>query len=332
MRPSASQTLLVAGASGTIGAAVVARALERGWQVLALLRSDAPAPVASSAGAGRLVCLRAASMSLASLEETLAGHRFDALVSCVASRSGVAEDAWAVDYQLNRNLLTLALDRGCRCFVLLSAICVQKPRLAFQRAKLAFEGELAESAMPYAIVRATAFFKSLSGQIRRVRDGKPFLIFGDGEGTACAPIAAQDLATFLLDCIDDSTRHGRVLPLGGPGPALTPRAQGELLFALTGRQPRFRSVPASILSTAAAVLGVFGRWLPALAEKAELARIGHYYATESMLLWDTERERYDARATPAFGTMTLESYYRERLQTDADDELDRDLRLFDRNP
>jgi divinyl chlorophyllide a 8-vinyl-reductase len=52
--------------------------------------------------------------------------------------------------------------------VLLSAICVQKPELAFQHAKLAFERALIDSGLAYTIVRPTAFFKSLSGQVDRV--------------------------------------------------------------------------------------------------------------------------------------------------------------------
>lgn len=32
----------------------------------------------------------------------------------------------------------------------------------------------------YSIVRPTSFFKSLSGQVDRLRRGKPFLVFGDG--------------------------------------------------------------------------------------------------------------------------------------------------------
>ena len=52
-----------------------------------------------------------------------------------------------------------------------------------------------------------------------------------------------------------------------------------------------------------------GRVVPALAEKAELARIGRYYATESMLVWDPATERYDAAATPSTGTETLFDFY-----------------------
>ena len=191
--------------------------------------------------------------------------------------------------------------------MLLSAICVQKPRLAFQRAKLAFEAELAGSGVRYSIVRPTAYFKSLSGQVGRLRRGKPFLLFGDGRQTACKPIGDGDLARYLVGCLTEAERWDRVLPIGGPGPAVTPREMGERLFALLGRPPRFRSVPAGLLGGVAAVLDAIG-----LREKAELARIGRYYATESMLVWDAAAGRYDAAATPETGSETLFGFF-ERL-------------------
>jgi len=82
--------------------------------------------------------------------------------------------------------------------VLLSAICVQRPHLAFQRAKLAAEAALAASGLRYSIVRPTAYFKSLSGQLDRLRAGRPFLVFGDGRVTACKPISDGDLARYMV--------------------------------------------------------------------------------------------------------------------------------------
>ena len=49
---------------------------------------------------------------------------------------------------------------------------------------------------------------------------------------------------------------------------------------------------------------------PRLTDKAELARIGRYYATESMLLLDPQTGRYDAAATPATGRDSLLDFYR----------------------
>jgi len=173
--------------------------------------------------------------------------------------------------------------------VLLSAICVQKPLLAFQQAKLAFEAELMASGLTWSIVRPTAFFKSLSGQVARVQQGKPFLLFGDGTLTSCKPISDDDLAEFIATCVDDPARQNRVLPIGGPGDAMTPRQQGDLLFALTGKTPRFKRVPVGLLDVIIATLSAAGRFVPALRAKAELAKIGRYYASESMLVWTQRR-------------------------------------------
>jgi divinyl chlorophyllide a 8-vinyl-reductase len=229
----------------------------------------------------------------------------------MASRTGTPKDAWLVDYQANLNALQLAKESGVKHFVMLSAICVQKPLLAFQHAKLAFENALINSGLSYSIVRPTAFFKSLSGQLQRVKAGKPYLIFGDGKQTACKPISDDDLADYLAGCLENTNRHNRILPIGGPGPAITPIEQGEYLFKLLKKTPRFKSVPLGLLDGIASVLGLFGKVIPFLADKAELAKIGRYYASESMLVWDVNAQRYDADLTPSHGTQTLFEAYDE---------------------
>ena len=65
------------------------------------------------------------------------------------------------------------------------------------------------------------------------------------------------------------------------------------------------------MNTIAGGLALAGRLSPRLAEKAELARIGHYYATESMLVWNAQTQTYDADATPSFGTQTLFDHYQQ---------------------
>ena len=56
-------------------------------------------------------------------------------------------------------------------------------------------------------------------------------------------------------------------------------------------------------------LSLLGHVVPTFANKAELARIGRYYATESMLVWDSAKNRYDADATPSTGHETLWDCY-----------------------
>ncbi|KNY19351.1 NAD(P)H-binding protein [Methylobacterium sp. ARG-1] len=308
---TAPRRVLVLGGTGTIGRATVRALAARGHAVVCLVRQPAPLPAGVTA--------RVADVTdpAALARDGIRGEPFDVLVSCLASRTGLPDDAWAIDYRAQVNALRAAEAAGVTHVILLSAICVQKPVLAFQHAKLAFERVLMDSSLAYTIVRPTAFFKSLSGQIDRVTRGKPFLVFGDGLLTACKPISDDDLGGYLADCIDAGDRRNRVLPIGGPGEAMTPKAQGEHLFALLGRAPRFRHVPVALLDGIIAVLSTLGRWIPALAAKAELARIGRYYATESMLVLDPATGRYDAHATPSTGSDTLFAYYARVVRGEA---------------
>ena len=306
------------GATGTIGRATVRALLRHGHEVVCLVRAQKADPALLFPGATLRVGDVTDPVSVA--RDGLRGEGFDALVSCLASRTGAPQDAWAIDHQAQLNVLHAARAAGVQQVVLLSAICVQKPLLDFQNAKLAFEKELVDAGLNHSIVRATAFFKSLSGQVERVKRGKPFLVFGNGTLTACKPISDDDLGDFLAGCLNDTTRHRRILPLGGPGEAITPRQQGEMLFALLGRPPRFKQVPVALLDGIVGVLGTLGRVLPPLAAKAELARIGRYYATESMLVWNAAAGRYDAAATPSHGKQTLAEHYRALLSGEARNE------------
>lgn len=298
--------VILLGATGTIGRATARALLARGHDVVCAVRRGAPPPPDVTTR----ICEVTDPDSLR--RDGFAGERFDALVSCLASRTGVSRDAWAIDHQAHVDALAAARQAGVTHVVLLSAICAQKPHLAFQQAKLAFEAVLRESGLRWSIVRPTAYFKSLSGQIERVRAGRPFLLFGDGALTACKPISDDDLGAYLAACLDDPARWDRVLPIGGPGPAITPREQGEALFALLGRKPRFRQVPVALLDAVVAVLTALG-----LRDKAELARIGRYYATESMLVLDPLTGRYEADATPETGSDTLFDYYARVIAGDA---------------
>ncbi len=323
VRSSGSKRVMMLGATGTIGQAATRAFVACGHDVVCFVRSRAG--VGGSLGPDETAeILKGATLRVGDVTDSqslavdgFCGERFDAVVSCLASRTGAPADAWAIDHDAHIGVLKAAKDAGVTHMVLLSAICVQKPKLEFQKAKLAFEKALIESGLTYSIVRPTAFFKSLSGQIERVKRGKPFLLFGDGELTACKPISDDDLGRFIAECLDDESRRNCILPIGGPGEAVTPKQQGEYLFSLFGRKPRFKRVPVALLNTIIFVLSALGRVAPPLAEKAELARIGRYYATESMLALDETTGRYDADRTPSTGTETLFDYYDHLLKGEA---------------
>ena len=133
--PNQSLRVLLLGATGTIGRATAAALIAAGHEVVAVVRPGAMGP----AGCARL---EADVTQAGDLAAAIGTARFDAVISCLASRTGAPKDAWAIDHRANSLALAAAIAADIPRFVLLSAICVQKPLLEFQRAKLAFEAEL----------------------------------------------------------------------------------------------------------------------------------------------------------------------------------------------
>ncbi|KAF8094570.1 hypothetical protein N665_0359s0014 [Sinapis alba] len=311
--------VLVVGSTGYIGRFVVKELVKRGFNVIAVAReksgvrgkNDKEETLKQLQGAS--VCFSDVT-DLDSLEQSVERLELgvDVVVSCLASRNGGIKDSWKIDYEATKNSLVAGKKFGAKHFVLLSAICVQKPLLEFQRAKLKFEAELMEgkdSSFTYSIVRPTAFFKSLGGQVDIVKDGKPYVMFGDGKLCACKPISEEDLASFIADCVLEEDKINQVLPIGGPGKALTPLEQGEILFRILGREPKFLKVPIEIMDFVIGVLDGIAKVFPSVAEAAEFGKIGRYYAAESMLILDPETGEYSEEKTPSYGKDTLEDFF-----------------------
>ena len=57
-------------------------------------------------------------------------------------------------------------------------------------------------------------------------------------------------------------------------------------------------------------------------------KIAFYYATESMLVWDATHKNYNEKATPEFGSDTLENYYKSLILEDQEQSARADRKLF----
>ncbi len=98
--------------------------MRRGHDVVCFARRRLGGAPAGDGSRTRLVDVRDP-VSIA--RDGFRGERFDAVVSCMASRTGAPRDAWAIDHQAHVDVLAAAQPPGVGHFVLLSAICVQKP-------------------------------------------------------------------------------------------------------------------------------------------------------------------------------------------------------------
>ncbi len=312
--------VFVVGATGYIGKFVVRELVTRGYDVVSFVRersgigSTTTADEVRTQLKGSEVRFGDVSSMDSLMKNGIRGDHFDVVVSCLTSRNGGVKDSWKIDYQATHNALDAGKSAGAIHFVLLSAICVQKPLLEFQRAKLQFEKELKESGLTWSIVRPTAFFKSIAGQVEAVKNGKPYVMFGDGKLTACKPISESDLASYIVNCLEDNAMQNKILPVGGPGKPITPLEQGEIIFELLGRTPKFKKMPIQMFDVIIPVLSLLAKLFPKLEDKAEFARIGKYYCSESMLVLNPKTGKYDADITPSYGSDTLRDFYRRVLQ------------------
>ena len=250
------------------------------------------------------------------------------VISCIASRKGGVTDSWDVEYTLNKFFLNLCKREGINRFILLSAICVQKPTLEFQKAKLAFETLLKNSTLEYEIIRPTAFFKSLSGQIDRVKKGKSFIVFGNGELTTCKPISARDLSEFIIGFVLRKRAENKIHLVGGPGPPISPKNQAELLFKLSKNEKKITRISPSLFLVIIYVLMPLSKISKKIQDFREFLKIAYYYATESMLFWDEKNHAYSSDKTPEFGKDTLEDYYKKILDKDIVYKELKDQKLF----
>ncbi|MEM9098720.1 MAG: NAD(P)H-binding protein, partial [Pseudomonadota bacterium] len=123
--------VLLLGATGTIGRATVGALQAAGHMVCCLVRPGTP-----EEGLSGVELVRGEATNPETFRALIRPGRFEAIVSCLASRTGAPEDARAIDRDAHLSVLAAAEAAGVARFIQLSAICVQKPELTFQFAKL----------------------------------------------------------------------------------------------------------------------------------------------------------------------------------------------------
>ena len=292
---------------GYIGRHVVKQSVLQGYETYAIVRDGTNVESCSEYFNGANIIKCDVTNEKDVYNAFVPSQPYDAVISCLASRSGVKDDSFLIDYQATSNCVKAAKLFNSKQFILLSAICVRKPLLQFQKAKLIVEKEILDSELTYSIVRPTAFMKSISVQLKLVLQGFPYILFGDGQLCKCNPIAEIDLAKFMLNCIKDKSKQNQILEVGGPDVALTKKQQAELIFELLDKKPKFIHIPVALFDL---LINMF-EWLgsafdsKSMLDNAELGRIGKYYATEDMVT-TLPQEKY--------GEVTMRDHYIKAIQ------------------
>jgi uncharacterized protein YbjT (DUF2867 family) len=253
------QRVLVAGATGGLGRAVLDELKGRGYITRALVRD-----------AGRLGDARASADEIftadATMRETLKGacERVDVVFSSLGAPLNVRLSKERrsyddVDYQANRNLLDESLKSGVRKFVYVSVFGAERlGELEYPSAHSRFAHDLKYSGIEHTIVQPTGFFSAFGEILKIAKNGKVASI-GSGEART-NPIHEQDLAKVCADAIESSQKE---IPSGGPE-VLTRKEIIELAFKALTKKPRIIKAPASVMKVLIWPTKLFDRRLHAL--------------------------------------------------------------------
>ena len=157
-----------------------------------------------------------------------------------------------VDYQGNRNLLTIAEGSDVSKFVYVHVLNAEKlQHVAMIQAKEAFVDELKRSALDHTVICPTGFFSDMEEFLSMARSGRVYL-FGDGSNRI-NPIHGADLAEVCADALESREQQ---LDVGGPE-VFTYREIAELAFDVLEKPSKITCLPKKLIAAAVGAL----RWV-----------------------------------------------------------------------
>lgn len=210
--------ILVTGATGFVGRALLPQLVESGHEVRCLLRPSKQSP--------RLPKGVAVQVAIASLDDERALRAAMAGVDTVihligAEWSGSASEVLAVDTAGTRTVVEAARAGGVQRFLYLSHLGADRASAyPVLKAKGIAEEFVRQSGLPYTIFRSAMLFGpddvfvNVLAALVKLAPGF-FLMPGDGR-TALQPLWVQDLVTCVEWSLADDSFLNRVVSLGGP--------------------------------------------------------------------------------------------------------------------
>ena len=192
-----TRTVLVTGATGTLGRQVVGAATAAGHQVRALSRRDHVGYTGVHWSQGDLHAGEGLAAALEGIE---------VVVHC-ATQSAGTKDAQAAD-----NLIAAARRAGVAHLIYVSIVGIDRIPLPYYKTKLRVEEALAASSLGHTVLRATQFHDLIKAVFAAQRFSPVLLAL---RGVRFQPIDTRDVAARLVELID-AQPAGRVADIGGP--------------------------------------------------------------------------------------------------------------------
>ncbi len=293
-------SLLIVGATGTLGRQVAKRALDEGHQVRCLVRNLKKAAFLKEWGAE---LVRGDLCDFQTLPPALEG--VTAVIDASTSRPTDSLSIKQVDWDGKVALIQAAVAAGIERFIFFSILDAEKyPHVPLMEIKKCTELFLAESGLNYTILRPCGFLQGLIGQYAiPILDGQAVWVTGD-----TSPVAymdTQDVAKFAIRALSVPETEQKTFPVVGS------RAWGvyeiiRLCERLSGREAKVTRLPLSLLRTVRRVARFF-EWGWNLADRLAFAEV---LATGKPLSAPMD-EVYDVFGLDPQENTTLEAYLQE---------------------
>lgn len=293
-------TLLVVGATGTLGRQVTRRALDEGYQVRCFVRSFKRATFLKEWGAE---LVRGDLCEPETLKTALEG--VTAVIDAATTRATDSLSIKQVDWQGKVNLIQAATAANVERFIFFSILdAEQYPHVPLMEIKRCTELFLAESGLNYTILRPCGFLQGLIGQYAiPILEGQSIWVMGETAPTAY--MDTQDIAKFAVRALSVSETEKRAFPVVGS------RAWGayeiiRLCERLSGRDAKVTRMPLGLLRSVRRITRFF-QWSWNISDRLAFAEV---VASGKPLMAEME-EVYQVFGLDPNETTTLESYMQD---------------------
>jgi uncharacterized protein YbjT (DUF2867 family) len=304
--PVRRTSMLVLGATGTLGRQVVRRALDQGYEVRCLVRPrEAPAEFLSDWGASKV---NGDLTKPWTLPPALVG--IHTVVDCATSRP--EESATEVDWEGKKALIQACQAMKIQRFLFFSVNqCDQYEDVPLMDIKYKTERFLAESGLNYTTFRLCGFMQAIIGNYALpILEERP--VWGTTDMTRTAYIDSGDAARLALAAVDRDVTFGKTLDLSGPRALAVPEIIA-LCERYAGQDAQVNNVPVWLLNATRAAVNFF-QWSRDAGDRLAFAEVLSSGAAFAAPMDETYRL---LEADPADTTVVekyLQEYFSQILQ------------------
>lgn len=297
--PVRPTSILVVGATGTLGRQVVRRALDEGYDVRCLVRPR-PAPADFLRDWGATV-VNADLSKPETIPATLVG--IHTVIDCATGRP--EEPIRTVDWEGKVALIQCAKAMGIQKYVFYSIHnCDKHPEVPLMEIKYCTEKFIQDSGLDYIIIRLCGFMQGLIGQY-----AVPILeeksVWGTDAPTRIAYMDTQDVARLTFIAMRNEKATKKLLTFAGPR-AWTTQEVITLCERLAGQDANVTTVPVAVLRFTRQLTRLF-QWTNDVADRLAFSEV----LSSDTVFSAPMSETYQLLGVDANDILSLEKYLQD---------------------